>query len=114
MTVPRDTKAPINVLMKHHMDRSPASPDPPRYGGALLSELTKVNEKFLAYRLLRSQIHRKQPMGRPMPRRTAQANARKSAVRAVVEHVLARQKGPMGLFICTNGSPVRQSKSVLP
>ena len=38
-----------------------------------------------------------------MPRRTAQANARKSAVRSAVEPVFARQKGPMGLFIRTIG-----------
>ena len=62
---------------------------------------SQANEKFLAGRLLRSQIHRKKPKGKPMPRRTARANARKSAVRAAVEHVFARQKGPMGLFIRT-------------
>lgn len=33
-----------------------------------------------------------------MPHRTARANPRKSAVRAAVEHVFARQKGPMGLI----------------
>ena len=38
-----------------------------------------------------------------MPRRATRANARKSAVRAAVEHVFARQKGPMGLFIRTIG-----------
>jgi transposase, IS5 family len=38
-----------------------------------------------------------------MPRPTARANARKSAVRAAVEHVFARQKGPMRLFIRTIG-----------
>jgi hypothetical protein len=32
-----------------------------------------------------------------------QINGRKSAVRAAVEHVFARQKGPMGLFIRTIG-----------
>jgi hypothetical protein len=53
--------------------------------------------------LLRSQIHRKKPKGKPMPRRTARANNRKSKVRAAVEHVFARQKGPMGLFIRTIG-----------
>ena len=37
-----------------------------------------------------------------MPRRTARANGRKSAVRAAVEHVFARQKG-MGLYIRTIG-----------
>lgn len=31
------------------------------------------------------------------------ANARKSAVRSAVEHVFARQKGPMSLFIRTIG-----------
>ena len=38
-----------------------------------------------------------------MPRRTARTNNRKSKVRAAVEHVFARQKGPMGLFIRTIG-----------
>jgi transposase, IS5 family len=38
-----------------------------------------------------------------MPRRTSRANGRKSAVRAAVEHVFARQKGPMGLYIRTIG-----------
>src|SRR4029077_3367032 len=91
-----------------------------RHDGALLPELidrnntasdvwadtayrSRANEKFLAGRLLRSQIHRKKPKGKPMPRRTARANARKSAVRSAVEHVFARQKGPMGLFIRTIG-----------
>ena len=64
---------------------------------------SKAHEKFLADRLLRSQIHRKKPKGKPGPRRTARPNARKSAVRAAVEHVFARQKGPMGLFIRTIG-----------
>src|SRR5262245_40481740 len=45
----------------------------------------------------------KKPKGKPMPRRTARANARKSAVRASVEHAFAHQKGPMGLFIRTIG-----------
>lgn len=38
-----------------------------------------------------------------MPRPTARANAPKSAVRSAVEHVFARQKGPMALFIRTIG-----------
>ena len=94
--------------------------DAARHDGALLPELidpnntasdvwadtayhSEANEKFLAGRLLRSQIHRKKPQGKPMPHRTARANARKSAVRAAVEYVFARQKGPMGLFIRTIG-----------
>jgi hypothetical protein len=64
---------------------------------------SRTNGRFLAGRLPRSQIHRKKPMGEPMPRRTAWANARKSAVRSAVDHVFARQKGPMGLFVRTIG-----------
>ena len=64
---------------------------------------SKANGKFLANRLLRSQIHRKKPKGKPIPRRIARANNRKSKVRAAVEHVFAQQKGPMGLFIRTIG-----------
>jgi hypothetical protein len=51
---------------------------------------SQANDEFLAGRVLRS-------------RRTARANARKSAVRSAVEHVFARQKGAMGLFIRTIG-----------
>jgi IS5 family transposase len=61
------------------------------------------NEALLASRGLVSRLHRKKPKGRPMAARTRQANARKSAVRAAVEHVFARQKGPMGLMIHTIG-----------
>jgi hypothetical protein len=64
---------------------------------------SKANERFLAGRLMRSQIHQKKPKGRPMPRRTARANAHKSAVRSAVEHVFARQKGPRSLFVRTIG-----------
>jgi hypothetical protein len=38
-----------------------------------------------------------------MPERTAKANGRKSKERSAVEHVFARQKGPMGLVIPTIG-----------
>ena len=53
--------------------------------------------------MLVSHIHRKKPTGRPMPERTARANARKSAVRAHIEHVFAEQKARMGLFVRTIG-----------
>ena len=46
-----------------------------------------------------------------MPKRTARANARKSAVRARVEHVFAYQKGPMGLLIRTIG--LTRAKAVI-
>jgi IS5 family transposase len=61
------------------------------------------NEAVLARRGLVSRIHRKKPQGRPMPVLTRRANARKSAVRSAVEHVFARQKGPMGLVVRTIG-----------
>ncbi|MBV8870818.1 MAG: transposase [Acetobacteraceae bacterium] len=57
------------------------------------------NEALLAGRGLVSRLHRKKPKGRPMPARTRRANARKSTVRAAVEHVFAHQKGPMGLVV---------------
>ena len=50
-----------------------------------------------------SRIHREKPRGKPMPVHTARANATRSAVRARVEHVFARQKDQMGLFIRTIG-----------
>jgi IS5 family transposase len=62
-----------------------------------------ANEQFLAARGKVSRIHRKQPAGKPMPKRTAKANAKKSKVRARVEHVFAHQKERMNLFIRSVG-----------
>jgi IS5 family transposase len=53
--------------------------------------------------MLKSHVHRKKPPRRPMPERTARANARKSAVRAHVEHVFAEPKARMGLVVRTIG-----------
>lgn len=61
------------------------------------------NERFLRGAGKTSRIHRRKPKGRPMPKRTARANAAKSAVRAAVEHPFAHQKGFMGLVIRTIG-----------
>ena len=61
------------------------------------------NETHLAAHGFTSRIHRKKPAGKTVPKRTARANAAKSEVRARIEHVLARQKGPMGLVIRTLG-----------
>ena len=68
------------------------------------------NEAWLAARGLVSRIHRKKPPGRPMAARTRRANARKSAVRSAVEHVFARQKGPMALVVRTIGIARAQVK----
>ena len=117
----------IGIDRRHRLIRRWTVTDASRHDGALLPDLidkdntasdvwadtayrSQANERFLAGRLLRSQIHRKKPKGKPMPRRTARANARKSAVRSAVEHVFARQKGPMRLFIRTIGSARAKTK----
>ena len=64
---------------------------------------SRKNEDLLRQRMLVSHIHRKKPAGRPMPDRTARANANKSAVRAHIEHVFAEQKARMGLVVRTIG-----------
>ena len=64
---------------------------------------SRANERHLSAHGLRSRIHHKKPVGRPMPKRTAQANGRKSKVRSAVEHVFAHEKGPMGLVVRTIG-----------
>lgn len=61
------------------------------------------NERFLERIGKLSRIHRRKPKNKPMPKRIARANAKKSAVRARVEHPFAHQKGPMGLVIRTIG-----------
>ena len=38
-----------------------------------------------------------------MSERMSRANGRRSKVRSAIEHVFARQKGPMGLFVRTVG-----------
>jgi len=64
---------------------------------------SKANEALLRERMLVSRIHRKKPPHRPMPANVARANAKKSAVRAHVEHIFAEQKARMGLFVRTIG-----------
>jgi len=64
---------------------------------------SKANERFMAENGFVSRVHRKKPPRRPMPVRTARANARKAKVRAGIEHVFAEQKSRMGLFIRTVG-----------
>ena len=110
----------IGIDRRHGLIRSWTVTDTSRHDGARLPDLidkdntasdvwadtayrSQTNEKYLSGKGLRSQIHRKKPKGKPMPRRTARANGRKSKVRAAVEHIFARQKGPMGLFIRTIG-----------
>ena len=64
---------------------------------------SKANEDFLASLGKTSRIHRKKPLGKPMPKRTARAKAAKSRIRARVEHVFAQQKDRMHLTIRSIG-----------
>ena len=74
---------------------------------------SRSHEKWLAGKMLASRIHRRKPAGKPMPPVTARANARKSAVRAAVEHVFAHQKNRFGLFIRTIGIARAEAKLTL-
>src|SRR5450631_1254213 len=110
----------IGIDRVHGLIRTWTATDASRHDGAQLPNLTDKrntasdvwadtayrsakNEKHLADNGLRSQIHRKKPQGKPMPEAVARANGKKSKVRAFVEHVFAREKGPMGLVIRTIG-----------
>jgi IS5 family transposase len=74
---------------------------------------SQANEKWLKAQGRVSRIHRKKPRGKPMPERTAKANAVKSKIRARVEHVFAQQKDKMGLFIRTIGLHRAEAKITL-
>jgi len=64
---------------------------------------SKKNEAFLARGMFTSNIHQKRLPRRPLPERIARANAKRSKVRAAVEHVFAGQKHRMGLVVRTVG-----------
>lgn len=74
---------------------------------------SQANERWLRRNGKVSRIHRKKPRGKPMPERTAKANAVKSKVRARVEHVFAHQKDKMSLFIRTIGIKRAEAKVTL-
>lgn len=63
--------------------------------------------------MMRSQVHRRKPVGKPMPQNVARANAKKSSIRAKVEHVFAHQKIRFGLFIRTIGIARAEAKLTL-
>jgi len=63
--------------------------------------------------MLSSRIHRRKPADKPMPRHTARANAKTSAIRAAAEHVFARQKTRYGLFIRIIGLARAEAKLTL-
>ena len=110
----------VGIDRRHGLIRTWIATDAARHDGAQLPGLlskantagdvwadtayrSKANEAHLAGNGFRSRIHRKKPVGKAMPRNVARANGAKSKVRAAVEHVFARQKGPMGLVVRTIG-----------
>lgn len=74
---------------------------------------SQSNEKWLNRNMMTSRIHRRKPAGKSMPEATARANAKKSSVRARVEHVFAHQKNCFGLFIRTIGLARAEAKLTL-
>ena len=110
----------LGIDRRHGLIRTWVVTDAARYDGAQLPALiskantasdvwadtayrSRANERHLANNGLRSQMHRKKPKGKPMPKPIARANGVKSQVRAAVEHVFAHEKGPMGLVVRTIG-----------
>lgn len=64
---------------------------------------SKSNEEWLQDNGLKSDIHQRKPKGKSMSEAMSRANGRRSKVRSAVEHVFARQKDKMKLFISTIG-----------
>lgn len=64
---------------------------------------SRSNEEWLEKNGLKSEIHQRKPKGRSMPDAMSKANGRRSGIGAAVEHVFARQKDRMKLFIRTIG-----------
>ena len=110
----------IAIDRRHGLIRKWQATDAARYDGAQLPELlskentasgvwadtayrSKKNEKWLAKNGFVSHIHTKKPKGKSMSERASKANAKRSRIRAFVEHPFAKMKGPMGLFVRTIG-----------
>ena len=110
----------LGIDRRHGLIRTWGVTDAARHDGAQLRALiskantgsdvwadtayrSRANERHLADNGFRSQIHRKKPKGKPMPKPIARANGIKSRVRAAVEHVFAHEKGAMGLVVRTIG-----------
>ena len=114
-------KSHISIDVRHGFIRRQLVTDAAAYDGARLREglidrantassvwadtayRSAANEAFLARAGKTSQIHRKKPKDRPMPKHHARANARKSKVRARVEHVFGHQKDRMNLMVRSIG-----------
>ena len=123
-------KSSIAICRRYGFIRSAKVTDGARFDGRMLRDVvtrdntgsdvwadtayrSQANEAWLKSMGRVSRVHRKKPRGKPMPRRTSGANAKRSAVRARVEHVFARQKDQMGLFVRTIGIARAEAKITL-
>jgi len=120
-------KSSIAICRRYGFIRSAKVTDGARFDGRMLRDVvtrdntasdvwadtayrSRDNEAWLTRMGRVSRIHRKKPKGKPMPARTARANAARSTVRARIEHVFARQKDQMGLFVRTIGIARAEAK----
>jgi len=123
-------KSSIAICRRYGFIRSAKVTDGARFDGRMLRDVvtrdntasdvwadtayrSRDNEAWLTRMGRVSRIHRKKPKGKPMPARTARANAARSTVRARIEHVFARQKDQMGLFVRTIGIVRAKAKITL-
>ncbi len=123
-------KSSIAICRRYGFIRSAKVTDGARFDGRMLRDVvtrdntasdvwadtayrSRDNEAWLTRMGRVSRIHRKKPKGKPMPARTARANAARSTVRARIEHVFARQKDQMGLFVRTIGIVRAEAKITL-
>ena len=120
-------KSSIAICRRYGFIRSAKVTDGARFDGRMLRDVvtrdntasdvwadtayrSQANEAWLKSMDRVSRVHRKKPRGKPMSRRASGANAKRSTVRARVEHVFARQKGQMGLFISHDRHCTRRSE----
>ena len=123
-------KSSIAICRRYGFIRAAMVTDGARFDGRMLRDVvtrdntasdvwadtayrSRDNEAWLTRMGRVSRIHRKKPKGKPMPARTARANAARSTVRARIEHVFARQKDQMGLFVRTIGIVRAEAKITL-
>ena len=123
-------KSSIAICRRYGFIRSAKVTDGARFDGRMLRDVvtrdntasdvwadtayrSQANEAWLKSMDRISRVHRKKPKGKPMSRRASGANAKRSTVRARVEHVFARQKDQMGLFIRTIGIARAEAKITL-
>lgn len=115
-------KSSIAICRRYGFIRSAKVTDGARFDGRMLRDVvtrdntayrSQANEAWLKSMDRVSRVHRKKPKGKPMSRRASGANAKRSTVRARIEHVFARQKDQMGCLSAPSASraPKRSSHS---